>query len=175
MTATTDWCLCTIPLADRSQCRDTDDERYHAVPYRSATKIALFKRRLREEDEQLDGGIIYTELPIWQIGYPNPSYLRQLGQGHAGRCLCVRPPVCIRVHRTARSTARRRRSRTSSGQSCSASVAAACRAFFRRDRRSFPSRSPSLGRGTVLHARARASTGSQSRLMDAAARDAAHK
>jgi len=45
------------------------------VPYGASTKIGLqFKRRFWEEDEQIYGGITYTDLPIWQIGYANTSY-----------------------------------------------------------------------------------------------------
>jgi monoamine oxidase len=46
-----------------------------AVPYASAIKIGLqFKRRFWEEDEQIYGGITYTNLPITNIGYPNTGY-----------------------------------------------------------------------------------------------------
>jgi hypothetical protein len=45
------------------------------VPYGASTKIGLqFKRRFWEEDEQIYGGITYTDLPIWQVGYANTSY-----------------------------------------------------------------------------------------------------
>jgi len=33
-----------------------------------------FKRRFWEEDEQIYGGITYTDLPIANIGYPNSGY-----------------------------------------------------------------------------------------------------
>jgi monoamine oxidase len=42
----------------------------NAVPYGAAAKIGLqFKRRFWEEDEQIYGGIAYTDLAIWQIGF----------------------------------------------------------------------------------------------------------
>jgi monoamine oxidase len=79
MTATADWCLCTIPLSVLDQI-DLDVSApmmnaINAVPYGAAAKIGLqFKRRFWEEDEQIYGGISYTDLPIWQIAYPNTSY-----------------------------------------------------------------------------------------------------
>jgi monoamine oxidase len=46
-----------------------------AVPYASAVKVGLqFKRRFWEEDEQIYGGISYTDLPITNIAYPNTGY-----------------------------------------------------------------------------------------------------
>jgi monoamine oxidase len=78
-TATADWCLCTIPLSVLDQI-DIDvaapmRNAINAVPYGAAAKIGLqFKRRFWEEDEQIYGGITYTDLPVWQIGYPNTSY-----------------------------------------------------------------------------------------------------
>jgi monoamine oxidase len=79
MTATADWCLCTIPLSVLDQIYlDVGApmrNAINAVPYGSAAKIGLqFRRRFWEEDEQIYGGITYTDLPIWQIGYPNTSY-----------------------------------------------------------------------------------------------------
>jgi len=79
MTATADWCLCTIPLSVLDQI-DLDVgapmmDAINAVPYGAAAKIGLqFKRRFWEEDEEIYGGITYTDLPIWQIGYSNTSY-----------------------------------------------------------------------------------------------------
>jgi len=79
MTATADWCLCTIPLSVLDQI-DIDVgapmmNAINTVPYGAAAKIGPeFKRRFWEEDEQIYGGITYTDLPIWQIGYPNTSY-----------------------------------------------------------------------------------------------------
>jgi monoamine oxidase len=78
--AQADWCLCTIPLpvlaqiplAVGSAMRDA----IAAVPYASAVKVGLqFKRRFWEEDEQIYGGISYTDLPITNIGYPNSGFL----------------------------------------------------------------------------------------------------
>ena len=45
------------------------------VPYTPGLKIGLqFRRRFWEEDEAIYGGITYTDLPIWQIGYPSTGY-----------------------------------------------------------------------------------------------------
>jgi monoamine oxidase len=47
-----------------------------AVPYASAIKVGLqFKRRFWEQDEQIFGGITYTDLPITNIAYPNTGFL----------------------------------------------------------------------------------------------------
>jgi len=46
-----------------------------AVPYAPAVKLGLqFKRRFWEEDEQIYGGISYTDLPINVISYPSTGY-----------------------------------------------------------------------------------------------------
>ena len=82
-----------------------------AVPYASAVKVGLqFKRRFWEEDEQIYGGITYTDLPITNIGYPNTGYFSGgkgvlLGRLHLG-------PECHGVHRddSAASGCRRRSS-----------------------------------------------------------------
>ncbi|HEY6255625.1 MAG TPA: flavin monoamine oxidase family protein [Xanthobacteraceae bacterium] len=79
LTATADWCLCTIPLSVLSQIelnvaapmRDA----INAVPYSPALKVGLqFKRRFWEQDEGIYGGISYTDLPIRLIGYPCTGY-----------------------------------------------------------------------------------------------------
>jgi monoamine oxidase len=42
------------------------------VPYAASVKVGLqFKRRFWEQDEQIYGGITYTDLPISTIGYPS--------------------------------------------------------------------------------------------------------
>ena len=95
MTATADWCLCTIPLSVLNQI-DLDVgasmmNAINAVPYGAAGKIGMqFKRRFWEEDEQIYGGITYTDLPIWQIGYPSTSY------DSSGRACCS-APTCSTV------------------------------------------------------------------------------
>jgi monoamine oxidase len=77
--ATADWCVCTIPLSVLSQIDinvgQPMQEAIAAVPYASAIKIGLqFKRRFWEEDEQIYGGITYTDQQIASIGYPNTEY-----------------------------------------------------------------------------------------------------
>jgi monoamine oxidase len=74
-----DWCVCTIPLSILSQIDiqvgDPMLAAIAAVPYASSVKIGLqFKRRFWEEDEQIFGGISYTDLPIRQISYPSTDY-----------------------------------------------------------------------------------------------------
>ncbi len=75
-----DWCLCTIPLPILAQIPmnvgPTLAAAIAAVPYASAVKVGLqFKRRFWEEDEQIYGGITYTDMPITNIGYPNSGFL----------------------------------------------------------------------------------------------------
>ena len=52
-----------------------------AVPYASAVKIGLqFRRRFWEEDDDIYGGISFTDLPIRQIAYPSAD-LNRGGRG----------------------------------------------------------------------------------------------
>jgi len=78
-TATADYCLCTIPLSILSQIEmnvsDAMAAAIRAVPYEPGFKVGLeFKRRFWEQDEQIYGGISYTDLPITQISYPSSRY-----------------------------------------------------------------------------------------------------
>jgi monoamine oxidase len=71
-----DWCVCTIPLSILSQIPmnvgQPMSEAISAVPYAASVKVGLqFKRRFWEQDEQIYGGITYTDLPISTIGYPS--------------------------------------------------------------------------------------------------------
>src|SRR5258707_15499998 len=75
LTATADWCLCTIPLSVLSQIElevgAPMRSAIGAVPYAPALKVGLqFRRRFWEQDEGIYGGISYTDLPIRLIGYP---------------------------------------------------------------------------------------------------------
>jgi monoamine oxidase len=77
--ATADWCVCTIPLSILSQIdinvSPAMKDAIGAVPYSQSVKIgAQFKRRFWEEDDNIYGGISYTDLPIAQISYPSTSY-----------------------------------------------------------------------------------------------------
>ncbi len=78
-TARADWCLCTIPLPILAQIPMNVSQSMaaaiSAVPSAPAIKAGLqFKRRFWEEDEQIYGGITYTDLPIMSIGYPNTGF-----------------------------------------------------------------------------------------------------
>jgi monoamine oxidase len=78
-TATADWCICTIPLSILGQIPLKVDgpmaKAIAAVPYCTGLKVGLqFKRRFWEEDEQIYGGITYTDLPIGQISYPSSRF-----------------------------------------------------------------------------------------------------
>jgi monoamine oxidase len=75
-TATADWCVCTIPLSILSQMPVDASAKMkaaiRAVPYDASVKVGLeFKRRFWEQDEQIYGGISYTNLPINNISYPS--------------------------------------------------------------------------------------------------------
>jgi monoamine oxidase len=81
--AKADWCVCAIPLTVLSQIDIKVSPAMHAaieaVPYNSSVKIGLqFKRRFWEEDDQIYGGITYTDLPLGTISYPSSNY------GHSG-------------------------------------------------------------------------------------------
>ncbi len=74
-----DWCVCTIPLSILGQIPlnvgQPMAEAIAAVPYSTGLKVGLqFKRRFWEEDEQIYGGVSYTDLPIGQISYPSSRY-----------------------------------------------------------------------------------------------------
>jgi monoamine oxidase len=78
-TVRADWCLCTIPLPILAQIPMNVSQSLAAaissVPSAPAIKSGLqFKRRFWEEDEQIFGGITYTDLPIMNIGYPNTGF-----------------------------------------------------------------------------------------------------
>ena len=79
LTATADWCLCTIPLSILSQIEMNVGAKMQAaidaVPYVPSLKVGLqFRRRFWEQDEGIYGGISYTDLPIRLIGYPCTGY-----------------------------------------------------------------------------------------------------
>ena len=74
-----DWCVCSIPTTVLSQidldCGAPMKAAINAVSFASYVKTGLqFKRKFWEEDEQIFGGITFTDLPIRQIAYPNTNY-----------------------------------------------------------------------------------------------------
>jgi len=78
-TASGDWCVCTLPLSILGQIPmnvgQAMAEAIAAVPYAAAVKVGLqFKRRFWEEDDQIYGGISYTDQPITNISYPSTGY-----------------------------------------------------------------------------------------------------
>jgi monoamine oxidase len=77
--ASADWCICTIPLSVLSQLElDVGAPMKAAIDapfYAPSIKIGLqFKRRFWEEDEQIYGGITYTNLPNALIQYPSSDF-----------------------------------------------------------------------------------------------------
>jgi len=94
-TARADWCVCTIPLSILGQIPIQVGgpmlEAIAACPYAAAVKVGLqFKRRFWEEDEQIYGGITYTDLPIETIGYPNHGFFGS-GKGVLLGAYCFGP------------------------------------------------------------------------------------
>ncbi|HEX3950367.1 MAG TPA: flavin monoamine oxidase family protein [Steroidobacteraceae bacterium] len=78
-TVKADFCICTIPLSILGQIPMNVGapmaKAIAAVPYCTGLKVGLqFKRRFWEEDEQIYGGITYTDLPIGQISYPSSRF-----------------------------------------------------------------------------------------------------
>ena len=85
MQAKADWCICTIPVSVLSQIPINVGSALQAaidnLAYSSSVKVGLqFKRRFWEEDENIYGGISYTDQPIGTIGYPNSGYFSR-GKG----------------------------------------------------------------------------------------------
>jgi monoamine oxidase len=77
-----DWCICTIPASVLSQIPinvgSPMQAAIDALSYAAAIKVGLqFRRRFWEQDEQIYGGITYTDLSISQIGYPSTGYLNE--------------------------------------------------------------------------------------------------
>jgi len=77
--AQADWCVCTIPLSILDQIPINVGapmtRAIAAVPYATSVKVGLqFKRRFWETDEQIYGGVTYTDLPIGQISYPSSNF-----------------------------------------------------------------------------------------------------
>ncbi len=80
-----DWCVCTIPLSILGQIPMNVGapliRAIAAVPYATSVKVGLqFKRRFWETDEQIYGGVTYTDLPIGQISYPSSGFFSE-GKG----------------------------------------------------------------------------------------------
>ncbi len=78
-TASADWCVCTIPLPVLGQIPMTVGaplkEAIDHMAYHPSLKVGLqFKRRFWEQDDQIYGGISYTDMPNVQIAYPMSDY-----------------------------------------------------------------------------------------------------
>jgi len=74
-----DWCICTIPASVLSQIPITVGAPMKAaidnLSYGASAKVGLqFKRRFWEEDDNIYGGISYTDQPNSIIAYPNHGY-----------------------------------------------------------------------------------------------------
>ena len=78
-TVNADWCVCTIPASILSQIPmdigPAMQRAIYAVPYAPSAKVGVqMKRRFWEEDEQIYGGITYTDQPNAIISYPSTDY-----------------------------------------------------------------------------------------------------
>ena len=78
-TRTADYCVCTIPFSVLGQIDHNLSGGLAgviaAMPYNGSTKVGLeFKRRFWEQDEDIYGGISYTDEAISQISYPSTGY-----------------------------------------------------------------------------------------------------
>ncbi|WP_458792588.1 flavin monoamine oxidase family protein [Yoonia sp. MH D7] len=79
-TSTGDYCVCTIPFSVLGQIDHNLSSDLSAIigemPYNGSTKVGLeFKRRFWEQDEDIFGGITYTDQAISQISYPSTGYM----------------------------------------------------------------------------------------------------
>ena len=77
--AKAEYCVCTIPLSILSQLEVQVSGPLRAaiaaVPYASSVKVGLeFNRRFWEQDDDIYGGISFTDQPISQVSYPSTGY-----------------------------------------------------------------------------------------------------
>ena len=80
--ANAEYCVCTIPLSILSQLdvqvSGPMRAAIAAVPYASSVKVGLeFNRRFWEQDDNIYGGISFTDQPISQVSYPSTGYFSQ--------------------------------------------------------------------------------------------------
>ncbi|HXS05456.1 MAG TPA: FAD-dependent oxidoreductase [Rhizomicrobium sp.] len=80
-TARGDWCICTIPASVLSQIpmnvAAPMRNAINSLSYESSFKVGLqFKRRFWEEDDDIYGGISYTDQPITNISYPSTGFFK---------------------------------------------------------------------------------------------------
>ncbi len=80
-TAQADWCVCTIPASILGQIPMNVGAPMHnainSLSYESSFKVGLqFKRRFWEEDDDIYGGITYTDQPITNISYPSTGFFQ---------------------------------------------------------------------------------------------------
>ena len=76
------YCVCTIPLPVLNQIDIQVSAPLRAaiaaVPYASSVKVGLeFKRRFWEEDEQIYGGITFTDQQVSVMSYPSHGYFER--------------------------------------------------------------------------------------------------
>jgi len=78
-TSTADYCICTIPFSILGQIdHNLSSELANVIstmPYNGSVKVGLeFKRRFWEQDDEIYGGISYTDQAISQISYPSTGF-----------------------------------------------------------------------------------------------------
>jgi len=94
-----DWCVCTIPASVLSQIPMNVGGPMKAainqIPYMAALKVGLqMKRRFWEQDEQIYGGVTYTNQPNTMIGYPQWDFFSK-GKGVLLGSYCFGTPAYI--------------------------------------------------------------------------------
>jgi len=94
-----DWCLCTIPASVLSQIPMNVGapmkNAINQIPYMAALKVGLqMKRRFWEQDEQIYGGVTYTNQPNTMIGYPQWDFFSK-GKGVLLGSYCFGTPAYI--------------------------------------------------------------------------------
>jgi monoamine oxidase len=98
-TMSADWCVCTIPASVLSQIPmnvgGPMKNAINQIPYMAALKVGLqMKRRFWEQDEQIYGGVTYTNQPNTMIGYPQWDFFSK-GKGVLLGSYCFGTPAYI--------------------------------------------------------------------------------
>ena len=112
-TMSADWCVCTIPASVLSQIPMNVGGPMKAainqIPYMAALKVGLqMKRRFWEQDEQIYGGVTYTNQPNTMIGYPQWDFFSKR-KGVLLGSYCFGTPAYIAAAKPGRRSASRTR------------------------------------------------------------------
>lgn len=110
-TSSADYCVCTIPFSILGQIDHNLSSGLSNVIssmyYNGSTKVGLeFKRRFWEQDDQIYGGISYTDQAISQISYPSTGYQSDGPAGSSGLLYVARSEYVQIQRHAARGTDR---------------------------------------------------------------------